>query len=129
LVRSFVEFAVAHPELFRVMSGECGAECRKAEPGGDATEDPWSLLGKSLDALIADGPLASELRPGAELEAWSVVHGVCVSRARRAGLDARRSRPRACAGSAPRVHGGWAVQRSLAGCVACSSTRRPRAPV
>jgi AcrR family transcriptional regulator len=73
--RAYVEFAVAHPELFRVMFGECGAECRKAEPGDDATEDPWSLLGKSLDALVADGLLAAERRPGAELKAWSVVHG------------------------------------------------------
>jgi AcrR family transcriptional regulator len=73
--RAYVEFAVAHPELFRVMFGACGAECRKAEPGDDATEDPWSLLGKSLDALVADGLLAAELRPGAELKAWSVVHG------------------------------------------------------
>lgn len=73
--RAYVEFAVAHPELFRVMFGECGAECRKAEPANAAAEDPWSLLGKSLDALVADGLLASELRPGAELKAWSVVHG------------------------------------------------------
>jgi AcrR family transcriptional regulator len=73
--RAYVEFAVAHPELFRVMFGECGAECRKAEPGDDATEDPWSLLGKTLDALVADGLLATEVRPGAELKAWSVVHG------------------------------------------------------
>ena len=73
--RAYVEFAVAHPELFRVMFGECGAECRQAEPGDDATEDPWSLLGKTLDALVADGLLAAERRPGAELKAWSVVHG------------------------------------------------------
>jgi AcrR family transcriptional regulator len=73
--RAYVEFAVAHPELFRVMFGECGAECRKAEPGDDATADPWSLRGQSLDALVADGLLAAERRPGAELKAWSVVHG------------------------------------------------------
>jgi AcrR family transcriptional regulator len=73
--RAYVEFATTHPELFRVMFGECGAECRKAKPEGDATEDPWSLLGKSLDALVADGLLAKERRPGAELKAWSVVHG------------------------------------------------------
>ena len=59
----------------RMMFGACGAECRQAEPGDDATEDPWSLLGKSLDALVADGLLAAERRPGAELKAWSVVHG------------------------------------------------------
>jgi AcrR family transcriptional regulator len=73
--RAYVEFAVAHPELFRVMFGECGAECRKAEAGDDAAETPWSLLGKSLDALVADGRLATKRRPGAELRAWSVVHG------------------------------------------------------
>jgi AcrR family transcriptional regulator len=73
--RAYVEFAIAHPELFRVMFGECGAECRRAEPRPDAPENPWSLLGKSLDALVADGLLAAEQRPGAELKAWSVVHG------------------------------------------------------
>ena len=73
--RAYVEFAIAHPELFRVMFGASGAECRSAEPGDDASEDPWSLLGQSLDALVADGLLAPEQRPGAELKAWAVVHG------------------------------------------------------
>jgi AcrR family transcriptional regulator len=73
--RAYVEFAVAHPELFRVMFGACGVECRKAGPGDDATADPWSLLGQSLDALVADGLLATERRPSTELKAWSVVHG------------------------------------------------------
>jgi AcrR family transcriptional regulator len=73
--RAYVAFAVAHPELFRLMFGACGAECRKAGPGDDSAADPWSLLGKSLDALVADGLLATDQRPGAELKVWSVVHG------------------------------------------------------
>ena len=73
--RAYVEFAVAHPELFGVMFGARGAECRRAAPEDDGTEDPWSLLGRSLDALVDDGLLAAALRPGAELKAWSVVHG------------------------------------------------------
>ncbi len=73
--RAYVEFAAEHPELFRLMFGECGSECRDAHVGEPGTETPWSILGKSLDALVADGVLAAEKRPGAELKAWSVVHG------------------------------------------------------
>jgi len=73
--RAYVEFAVTHPELFRVMFGESGAECRSAEAGTEAMETPWTLLGKSLDALVADGLLTREQRSGGELKAWSVVHG------------------------------------------------------
>lgn len=73
--RAYVEFAADHPALFRVMFGECGAECRRTPPGGGETATPWSLLGSCLDALVDDGFLRPERREGAELKAWSVVHG------------------------------------------------------
>ncbi|MBM4360070.1 MAG: TetR/AcrR family transcriptional regulator [Deltaproteobacteria bacterium] len=73
--RAYVDFAVDHPALFRVMFGEHGAACRTEEPEDATTETPWTLLGQSLDALVVDGLLSPERRHGAELQAWSVVHG------------------------------------------------------
>jgi AcrR family transcriptional regulator len=73
--RAYVEFAADHPELFRLMFGECGAACLSGGVIDGGRETPWTLLGKALDALVADGLLRAENRPGAELKAWTVVHG------------------------------------------------------
>jgi AcrR family transcriptional regulator len=73
--RAYVEFAADHPEIFRVMFGECGAACRNTEANNSGAETPWTLLGQSLDALVTEGVLDVERRPGAELKAWTVVHG------------------------------------------------------
>lgn len=71
---AYVEFATDHPEIFRVMFGESGAACRDAT-GDEQDETPWTLLGQALDALVQDGFLHPDRRPGAELKAWTVVHG------------------------------------------------------
>jgi AcrR family transcriptional regulator len=73
--RAYVEFALAHPELFRLMFSGSGVECLARGAAGLATPTPWELLGRSLDALVAEGVLPLERRAGAELKAWSVVHG------------------------------------------------------
>lgn len=73
--RAYVEFAMAHPELFRLMFSGSGVACLDAGAAGLATPTPWELLGRSLDALVADGLLPADRREGAELKAWSVVHG------------------------------------------------------
>lgn len=73
--RAYVEFAMAHPELFRLMFGGSGVACLTAGAVGVAPPTPWELLGRSLDALVADGLLPADRREGAELKAWSVVHG------------------------------------------------------
>jgi AcrR family transcriptional regulator len=73
--RAYVEFALAHPELFRLMFSGSGVECLNRGAAGLATPTPWELLGRSLDALVAEGVLPLERRAGAELKAWSVVHG------------------------------------------------------
>lgn len=73
--RAYVEFALAHPELFDVMFGRSGAA--NLEPSW-ATEDPQSpygLLGGALDELVSHGVLPKSKRPGAELKAWATVHG------------------------------------------------------
>lgn len=73
--RAYVEFAVAHPELFRLMFGAGGAECRSHAAAETAAETPWTILAEALDSLVAEGRLAPERRAGAEWKAWSVVHG------------------------------------------------------
>jgi AcrR family transcriptional regulator len=73
--RAYVEFAAAHPKLFRLMFGECGASGLRTTEGGPGDETPWTLLGASLDALVAEGVMSPTERPGAELKAWCVVHG------------------------------------------------------
>ncbi len=74
VARAYVEFALAHPELFRVMFGECRLDAQsKALAPTEAT--PWTLLAQSLDGLVEEGAMPAARRPGAELKAWSVVHG------------------------------------------------------
>jgi AcrR family transcriptional regulator len=72
--RAYVEFAIDHGQLFRVMFGARGASCLNA--GDPGSETPWTLLGQSLDALVVEGLLDASRRQGAELKAWSVVHGL-----------------------------------------------------
>ena len=72
---AYVGFAADHPEIFRVMFGESGADCQSAQPENQEAETPWTLLGRALDALVNDGFLRPERRLGAELKAWTVVHG------------------------------------------------------
>lgn len=73
--RAYVEFALAEPELFRLTFG------RHATPPGpgslcdDGTPDPHALLSRALDALAQAQLLPPARREGAELFAWTVVHG------------------------------------------------------
>jgi hypothetical protein len=60
------------------MFGAPGVVCAKpdeASADDPAREATWALLGAALDALVAEGVLAPARRPGAELKAWTVVHG------------------------------------------------------
>lgn len=72
--RAYVEFACERPKLFRLMFSEWGAGCLGPAAAPPAVT-PWTLLGAALDGLVADGLLSPIQREGAELKAWSVVHG------------------------------------------------------
>ncbi|MEH3033559.1 MAG: TetR/AcrR family transcriptional regulator [Aeromicrobium erythreum] len=64
--RSYVEFAVREPGLFRLaVSAIADVE---ASP-------PYLMLAEVLDDLVAVGYLAPEARRGAEIACWSGVHG------------------------------------------------------
>jgi len=76
--RAYVEFALDNPKLFRLMFGESAESCLHGEANqrsAAATPTPYELLGQSLDDLVTDKLLAPRMRPGAELKAWSLVHG------------------------------------------------------
>lgn len=71
--RAYVQFALAHPELFEVMFGRNGAIT--LAPGAEDEAGPYALLGSALDDLVSSGVLAASRRPGAELNTWVTVHG------------------------------------------------------
>jgi AcrR family transcriptional regulator len=75
---AYIEFAVQHPSYFRVMFGPwCDHEDDPTEqfevPSG---RDPYRILVDTLDALVATGAVEAEARAGAEIAAWSAVHGL-----------------------------------------------------
>lgn len=76
--RGYVHFALDKPELFRLMFGNGGVECLIPHSASDDQKnipDPWEILGRALDDLQCEGLLPNERRDGAELRAWTVVHG------------------------------------------------------
>ena len=79
LAEAYVEFAIAHPSHFRVMFGPwCEHPGREelpmeAFPNG---RDPYQFLVDALDALVATGAISKDARAGAEIAAWSIVHGL-----------------------------------------------------
>lgn len=76
----YLRFAMDEPGLFRTAFGvptdlsRSGAEA-SAGAGG---RTPFQLLSDTLDAMLATGALPPEQRPGAELLAWSAVHGLAM---------------------------------------------------
>lgn len=73
--RAYVEFALAHPELFDVMFGRSGAANLEPSWADEDPESPYGLLGGALDELVTHRVLRKDIRPGAELKAWATVHG------------------------------------------------------
>lgn len=73
--RAYVDFALAHPELFEVMFGRCGAHTLAPRDPAEDEIGTYALLGSALDDLVTTGVLAAARRPGAELKAWVTVHG------------------------------------------------------
>jgi AcrR family transcriptional regulator len=75
---AYIRFAVQHPGLFRTAFsvpptlGWFGP----GEGVGTAGLDPYALLGAQLDGMVSAGALPPQRRPGAEVVAWSAVHGL-----------------------------------------------------
>lgn len=75
--RGYIDFAREEPNLL------AAAFLPIEPPGGDAVEDPspWHVLAAALDELVATGAMPLERRAGAEVIAWSTVHGFAILRA------------------------------------------------
>lgn len=71
--RAYVAFALAEPELFRLMFGPWGAGA-EAPLDVPVARTPYTMLVDALEALRAEGRCAVPL-PAAADAAWSAVHG------------------------------------------------------
>lgn len=75
--RGYVRFAASQPGLFRTAFAAAHAFPGVGEDygAGDSGLTPFGLLNAQLDALAEAGAMPSRRRPGAEVTAWSAVHG------------------------------------------------------
>lgn len=73
---AYVEFAVKNPSHFRVMFGPA-LKGHPFTPGcAPSGRDSFHILVEALDGMVAAGAIPPERRAGAELVAWSSVHGL-----------------------------------------------------
>ncbi|MES2584326.1 MAG: TetR/AcrR family transcriptional regulator [Pseudomonadota bacterium] len=77
----YLRFAKAHPGLFRTAFAlsdkliQATPEWPTAGPGG---RNPYEMLCDALDLLVQAGAMPAAKRPGAEVLAWSAVHGLAM---------------------------------------------------
>ncbi len=76
--RGYLAFARREPGLFRAAFTVPNdlSEAFDADKAGYRGRTPFQVLAEALDALHAAGVLPAERRQGAELLAWSSVHGL-----------------------------------------------------
>ena len=66
---AYVNFAVSEPRLYAAAFTEC-------DPPREDNPSAWGVLSDALDALVATGAMPKSRRAGAEMVAWSAVHGI-----------------------------------------------------
>ncbi len=71
--RAYFSYATEQPQLFRLMFSPPGRG--HADDRGDE-QTPYDILGEALDGLVDVGVLDATSREGAELLAWTSVHGL-----------------------------------------------------
>jgi len=67
---AYIDFALSEPRLYAAAFAEC------PPPSREDTPSAWAILTNALDALVATGAMPKARRAGAEMVAWSAVHGV-----------------------------------------------------
>ncbi len=75
----YVDFALSAPGLFRTAfchSGTADGTPTEPEPFDLGTERAYRVLVDVLDSMLAAGLIAPARRPGAEITAWAMVHGL-----------------------------------------------------
>lgn len=78
LGRAYVAFAQAQPERFMVMFGPHAPGMSRLDPCAKAEhhDGPYASLSRVLDELSVTGVMSPRRREGAELLAWSAIHGL-----------------------------------------------------
>jgi AcrR family transcriptional regulator len=71
---AYIDFALTEPGLFRTAFTSHPAT--SGGRGDDGATDPFDVLGQVLDEAQAAGLLDPHRRAGAEIAAWSAVHGL-----------------------------------------------------
>jgi len=71
---AYIDFAISEPGLFRAAFTSHPATTTGDESAAGA--EPYEVLGEVLDEAQAAGILDARRRPGAEIAAWSAVHGL-----------------------------------------------------
>jgi AcrR family transcriptional regulator len=72
--RAYVGFAVREPGLFTV-AFTAGEERGARLPDPEKRGGPYAVLNAVLDELVACGAVRPELREGADVGCWAMVHG------------------------------------------------------
>jgi hypothetical protein len=79
---AYIDFALAEPGLFRCVFASHPAAVTDDHPTPpatatvDAASEPFTILAQVLDEAVQAGLLSLQRRPGAEIAAWSAVHGL-----------------------------------------------------
>ncbi|MCW2663518.1 MAG: hypothetical protein JWP83_4670 [Mycobacterium sp.] len=73
---AYIDFAISEPGLFRTAFTSHPATAGDEPTHTTAGAEPYEVLGQVLDEAQAAGLLDARLRPGAEIAAWSAVHGL-----------------------------------------------------
>jgi AcrR family transcriptional regulator len=77
--RAYIEFALAHPALFRAMFGPHGVRSlvprAREEAEGEAAASPYQLLLAALGDMVEEGLIGRGAADEAAFQAWVVVHG------------------------------------------------------
>ncbi|MFM6850561.1 MAG: TetR/AcrR family transcriptional regulator [Terrabacter sp.] len=76
----YLRFAMDQPGLFRTAFAVPVdlSRAASADAAGAGGLTPFQLLSTALDAMVEAGVMADDQRPGAELLAWSAVHGMAM---------------------------------------------------
>ncbi len=74
---AYIDFALTEPGLFRTaFTSHPATSPDTTDDQATQATDPYGVLGQVLDEAQAAGLLDARHRPGAEIAAWSAVHGL-----------------------------------------------------
>jgi AcrR family transcriptional regulator len=66
---AYIDFALSEPRLYAAAFAECA-------PPREDNPSAWGILAEALDDLVTAGAMPKGSRAGAEMVAWSAVHGI-----------------------------------------------------